>query len=83
MLGHIAGYQSPQAGFFLWLPVDDGETAAVKLWHQTGVRILPGAYLSRDVDGFNPGSTFIRMAMVAPSQELQCGLTLIRDCLYG
>lgn len=83
MLGHIAGYQSPQAGFFLWLPVDDGETAAVKLWHQTGVRILPGAYLSRDVDGFNPGSTFIRVAMVAPSQELQCGLTLIRDCLYG
>jgi N-succinyldiaminopimelate aminotransferase len=82
-LGHIDGYQSPQAGFFLWLPVDNGETAAVKLWQQTGVRTLPGAYLSRDVDGSNPGDTFIRVAMVAPTQELQRGLTLIRDCLYG
>lgn len=82
-LGHIDGYQSPQAGFFLWLPVDNGETAAVKLWQQTGVRTLPGAYLSRDVDGSSPGDTFIRVAMVAPTQELQRGLTLIRDCLYG
>jgi aspartate/methionine/tyrosine aminotransferase len=82
-LGHIDGYQSPQAGFFLWLPVDNGETAAVKLWQQTGVRTLPGAYLSRDVDGSSPGDTFIRVAMVAPTQELQRGLTLIHDCLYG
>ncbi len=81
-LGHVAGYQSPQAGFFLWLPVDNGETAAVKLWQETGVRTLPGAYLSQDTDGMNPGEKFIRVAMVAPTQEMQRGLTLIRDCLY-
>jgi len=81
-LGHIAGYNSPQAGFFLWLPVENGEAAAVKLWQQTGVRTLPGAYLSQDAGGSNPGDKFIRVAMVAPKQELQRGLTLIRDCLY-
>lgn len=81
-LGHVPGYQSPQAGFFLWLPVDNGEQAAVKLWQETGVRTLPGAYLSQTQDGQNPGDTFIRVAMVAPTQELQRGLTLIRDCLY-
>lgn len=82
ILGHVDGYHSPQAGFFLWLPVDSGEPAAVKLWQETGVRVLPGAYLSRDVNGDNPGEKYIRVAMVAPTQELQRGLTLIRDCLY-
>ncbi|MCP4819915.1 MAG: aminotransferase class I/II-fold pyridoxal phosphate-dependent enzyme, partial [Shimia sp.] len=36
VLGDVQGYMSPQAGFFLWLPVDDGEEAAVKLWTETG-----------------------------------------------
>ena len=83
IFGDIKGYASPQAGFFLWLPVDNGEAAAVKLWQDTGVRVLPGAYLSREIDGSNPGDTFIRVAMVAPKQEMQRGLTLIRDCLYN
>jgi N-succinyldiaminopimelate aminotransferase len=83
ILGHIAGYLSPQAGFFLWLPVPDGEAAALKLWRETGVRVLPGAYLSRDVDGENPGAGYIRVALVAPTQEMQRGLGLIRDCLYS
>ena len=66
----------------MWLPADNGEAAAVKLWQETGVRVLPGAYLSRDVNGENPGDKFIRVALVAPTQEMQRGLTLIRDCLY-
>jgi len=83
ILGHVDGYQSPQAGFFLWLPTADGEQAAVKLWQETGVRVLPGAYLSQVANGENPGENYIRVAMVAPTQEMQRGLTLIRDCLYG
>lgn len=82
VLGGVPGYMSPQAGFFLWLPVDDGETAAVKLWEETGVRTLPGEYLARDYEGVNPAKGFIRVAMVAPTQEMQRGLQLIRDCLY-
>ena len=78
----IDGYQGPEAGFFLWLPVEDGEAAAMKAWTETGVRVLPGAYLAREVGGFNPGKEFIRVALVAPKQEMQRGLMRLRDCLY-
>ena len=42
----------------------------------------PGAYLSRDVNGTNPGHGYIRVAMVADEQELQRGLIALRDCIY-
>ncbi|MFN7223820.1 MAG: aminotransferase class I/II-fold pyridoxal phosphate-dependent enzyme [Paracoccaceae bacterium] len=79
---------APEGGFFLWLPVPkhidggDGESAALKSWRETGVRVLPGAYLSRDVGGQNPGKSYIRVALVAPQDELQRGLIQLRDCLY-
>jgi len=82
IFGDLPGYQPPQAGFFLWLPVANGEAATLKLWQETGVRVLPGAYLGRDVDGQNPGHNYIRVAMVAPINELQQGLIKIHDCLY-
>ena len=79
----VNSYKGPDAGFFLWLPVEDGEAAALKAWTQTGVRVLPGAYLSRDVNGDNPGKGYIRVAMVAPINEMQAGLIALRDCIYG
>ncbi len=78
----VNSFRLPDAGFFLWLPVEDGEAAALKLWRETGVRVLPGAYLSRDVNGENPGKGYIRVALVAPKEETQRGLILLRDCLY-
>lgn len=83
ILGNVPGYTSPEAGFFLWLPVEDGEAAALKLWRETGVRVLPGAYLAADVNGQNPGKTYIRVALVAPKDETTRGLEAIRDCLYS
>ena len=83
ILGGVPGYRAPDGGFFLWLPVEDGEAAALKLWRETGVRVLPGAYLSRDVGGDNPGRGYVRAAMVAPKDELQAGLTRLAACLYG
>ena len=82
ILGNVPGYVSPQAGFFLWLPVDNDENAAVKLWRETGVRVLPGGYLAQDYNGVNPGQGYIRAAMVAPKAETVRGIELIRDCLY-
>ena len=79
----LQGFSVPEGGFFLWLPVEDGETAALRLWQETGVKVLPGAYLSRDVAGQNPGKAYIRVALVAPKEETQRGLILLRDCLYG
>ncbi len=75
------GYQSPDAGFFLWLKVGDGEQVALDLWTATGVRTLPGAYLSRSVNGTNPGANYIRVALVAPMNEMVEGLTRLRTHL--
>ena len=78
----VSGYNSPEAGFFLWIEVGDGEAAALKLWQDTGVRVLPGAYLSRDVEGENPGKKYVRAALVAPKNEAEQGLIRLRDCLF-
>jgi aspartate/methionine/tyrosine aminotransferase len=79
----LQGFSCPEGGFFLWLPVADGEDAALKAWVETGVRVLPGAYLSREVGGDNPGKSYIRVALVAPIIEMKHGLTRLRDCLYS
>ncbi len=78
----VAQYHPPQAGFFLWLRVDDGEAATIRLWKETGVKVLPGAYLGRSVQGVNPGQEYIRVAMVAEKQEMQQGLEAIKSCIY-
>ena len=82
----LSGFVPPQGGFFLWLPVPKGiansEEATIKLWTETGVRVLPGAYLGQQTDAGNPGDPYIRVAMVAPLDETERGLKRIRDCLY-
>jgi len=83
IMAGVPGYAGPEAGFFLWLPVADGEDAAVRLWRETGVRVLPGAYLAQEADGVNPGKEFVRVAMVAPEEEMAHGLSRLRGCLYG
>ena len=83
IFGNVPGYVSPEAGFFLWLPVEDDEAAALKLWRETGVRVLPGSYLAQNVGGGNPGQNYIRVALVAPKDETTRGLEAIRDCLYS
>lgn len=78
----LPGCGAPEGGFFLWLPVEDGERAALDLWRQTGIRVLPGAYLARDVGAENPGKGFVRVALVADEQDMQRGLEELRDCFY-
>jgi len=82
ILGGVQGYRPPEAGFFLWLPVDDAETATMKLWREVGVRVLPGHYLAREVNGVTPGAGHIRVAMVAEKNDMAAGLIKLRDCLY-
>lgn len=85
VLANMPGYTSPDAGFFLWLNTGDGEASALKLWQQAGVRALPGGYLSRPVDpalgGGDPGTAYLRLALVAPAEDVRCGLEAVRDVL--
>lgn len=68
IIGNRYGYRRPPGGFFLWLDVSaqgGSEAAALKLWREAGLRVLPGKYAARDqADGFNPGENYIRIAMV-------------------
>lgn len=59
--------EKPAASFYLWpaIPGGDDEAFARGLYAQQHVTVLPGRYLSRDTDGFNPGKGHVRMALVA------------------
>ncbi|MDP4546803.1 MULTISPECIES: succinyldiaminopimelate transaminase [unclassified Marinobacter] len=70
ILREVMNVDFPDAGFYLWpeTPFDD-ETFARELSAQQNVHVLPGRYLSRTVDGHNPGENRVRMALVAPVEE--------------
>ena len=61
--------ERPAGGFFLWLDVSahgGDEAATVKLWRDGGLRVIPGHYLARNgADGRNPGTGYIRVALVS------------------
>ncbi len=70
ILTPVMDVQRPDGGFYLWAktPVDD-ETFTRELFAREHVTVVPGSYLSRPVDGFNPGAGRVRMALVAPLAE--------------
>lgn len=70
ILREVMDVDFPDAGFYLWptTPMDD-ETFAKELSAQQNVHVLPGRYLSRTVNGHNPGKNRVRMALVAPLEE--------------
>jgi N-succinyldiaminopimelate aminotransferase len=67
------GYRRPAGGFCVWLDVSahgGDEEAAVRLYRDAGVRVIPGSYLARQQsDGFNPGAGYIRLALVSDSES--------------
>jgi N-succinyldiaminopimelate aminotransferase len=61
----------PDAAFYLWArtPIDDAEYAR-RLYAAKNVTVLPGSYLSREIDGRNPGTGHVRIALVASPDEV-------------
>jgi N-succinyldiaminopimelate aminotransferase len=55
----------PDAGFYMWLKAPGGgEAFSRKLYERCNITVLPGAYLSRTVDGICPGDAYVRLALV-------------------
>ena len=76
------GFARPAGGFFLWLDVGDGATAARTLWAQAALRVLPGAYLAKDCrDGSNPGRAYIRVALVDDQDATEDALRKLLNVL--
>ena len=63
----------PEAGFYLWAKIvadgQDDKSFTREIYRQQHINVVPGSYLSRTVDGMNPGKNRIRLALVAPIEE--------------
>ena len=70
ILSPVLDVKQTEASFYLWpkTPINE-ETFAQQLFAQQNVTVLPGSYLSRTVEGINPGEHRIRMALVAETSE--------------
>lgn len=56
---------TPAGGFFLWAQVEDDEAFAKRAFAEASLTVLPGRYLARPTNGFDPGAGHVRLALVA------------------
>ena len=76
------GYYRPNGGFYLWLDVEDGEAAALRLWREAAMRVIPGVYLAKtDAQGNNPGAGYIRCALVHDLETTEQALQRLNTIL--
>lgn len=70
ILSPVLPVSQPAASFYLWpeTPQDD-ELFTQEIYAQQHINVVPGSYLSRTVDGHNPGKNRVRMALVASLDE--------------
>lgn len=70
ILAPVMDVKQSDASFYLWAktPINEEEFTQ-RLFAEQNVTVLPGSYLSRTIDGINPGSNRIRMALVAEVDE--------------
>lgn len=79
--GRFGFYRAP-GGFYLWLDVENGEEAAMRLWRDAAVRVIPGEYLAHtDTEGANPGRRYIRCALVHDLETTREAVDRMADVL--
>ena len=85
LLGNRTGFRVPEGGFFLWLDVGNGEDAALRLWREAGIRVLPGAYMGRENETgktqSNPGFSYLRVALVSDLSTIRMALERMSEIL--
>ncbi len=92
-------YQTPEGGIFLWLNVAGkpagplvqagqagmtaGETMALHLWAEAGVKVIPGSFLTMPLDqgGNRHGDDFVRIALVSDLEETRTALNRITEVI--
>jgi N-succinyldiaminopimelate aminotransferase len=80
ILAPVMTLSLPDAGFFLWPQIEIDDTIfARQLFARQNITVLPGSFLSREMNGRNPGSGYVRMAQVAPFDECVEAARRIRD----
>ena len=71
ILGDVWPMTTPAASFYLFPRTPDVNDTqfTIQLLQATNIKVLPGSYLSREIDGQNPGAYRVRMALVATVAE--------------
>lgn len=74
--------ERPKGGFYLWikLPVDD-LTFTKQLYEEHNISVLPGSFLGVENKGQNPGSGFIRVAIVHDVETVKQAASSINKTL--
>ena len=85
-LGELLDLRMPEAGFYFWIKVPeqfdgDDEIFVKALYEQANIHALAGRYLSREVNGKNPGQGYVRIALVASVEESREAISRIRKLL--
>ena len=85
-LGELLDLRMPEAGFYFWVKVPeqfngDDEIFVKALYEQANIHALAGRYLSREVNGKNPGQGYVRIALVASVEESREAISRIRKLL--
>ncbi len=67
ILQQVFDVKLPDASFYIWLKVPDGDDLAFakNLWQKAAIQVLPGRFLARDTEWGNPGEGYVRIALVA------------------
>ena len=82
ILAPVLDVQRPDGSFYLWANTGmDEQQFTRELFATQHVTVVPGSYLSREVEGVNPGAGRIRMALVAPLEECIEAAQRIRNYL--
>ena len=70
ILQPVMNVHQPEASFYLWpeVPIADTDFAR-DLYKTHNITVLPGSFLSRQVNDINPGENRLRIALVAPNEE--------------
>ena len=84
ILSPIIEVEQTDASFYLWPKTDiSDEQFAQKLFEEQHVTVLPGSYLSRTINGVNPGKNRIRLALVASVEDCVEAAQRIKNFVEG
>jgi N-succinyldiaminopimelate aminotransferase len=84
ILQPVLNVQRPDGSFYLWAKTPGDDTTFTReLFAREHVTVVPGSYLSREVNGENPGAGRVRLALVAPLAECIEAAERIRRFVQG
>ena len=69
----------PEGGFFLWLKVDDDIDFVQRLMAEQAVRALPGSFMAVATETGNPGSGYVRLALVHDADRTDTAIRRIAE----